>query len=145
MILTSLSRGLFGAIALLAFYFIVISAISGWDFAVLQLNGNWYWIIGLSSGFGVQISLFTYLKALHHNHVSAKVIAASGTASTIAMISCCAHYLVSILPIIGISGLVAVIGQYQTGLFWIGIASNLFGIAYMTNKLIKFKSALNKV
>jgi len=55
------------------------------------------------------------------------------------MISCCAHYLVNILPIIGISGLAVFIGQYQTELFIAGALSNLLGITYLANKLIKLK------
>jgi len=115
--------------------------VSGWDFTQSQFRDNWYWIVALSVGFGTQISLFTYLRNLYRGQISAKVVAASGTTSTIAMISCCAHYLVNILPVIGVSGLVAIIGQYQTELFWIGLISNLIGVAYMTNKLIKFKSS----
>mgnify|MGYP001614708575 CR=1 FL=1 len=137
----SILWGVGSATALTALYFSILSLVSGWDFTQSQFSENWYWIIALSSGFGAQIALFTYLRVLHRGQVSAKVVVASGTTSTIAMISCCAHYLVNILPVIGISGLIAVIGQYQTELFWVGIVSNLLGIIYMTNKLIKFKSA----
>lgn len=128
--------------ALLIFYFVVLTLVSGWDFALVQFFKNWYWIIGLSFGFGVQIAIFTYLKALK-SQLSGKIVAASGTTSGIAMISCCSHYLVNILPIIGISGLVAIIGQYQTELFLLGLISNLAGIGYLTKKLIKFSK--NKI
>lgn len=131
--------GLAGTASLLVLYFTILSLISGWNFTQSQFIDNWYWILGLSSGFGIQIGLFNYLRALHRDQVSRKVVAVSGATSTVAMISCCAHYLVNILPIIGISGLVAIIGQYQTELFIIGLVSNLLGITYMINKLIKFK------
>ena len=137
----SILWGVMAAIALMLLYFLILSLVSGWDFTLSQFSENWYWIIALSIGFGTQIALFTYLRDLHRGQVSAKVVAASGATSTIAMISCCSHYLINVLPVIGISGLVAVIGQYQTELFWVGIVSNLLGIIYMTNKLIKFKSA----
>src|SRR3990167_7129022 len=111
----------FGASLILLFlYFSVLSLISGLDFAVSQFSENWYWIIGLALGFGIQIGIFTYLRALHRSQVTGKIVAVSGTASTAAMISCCAHYLVNILPIIGISGLAAIVGQYQTEFFIIG-------------------------
>lgn len=128
------------AFSLIFLYFFILSLVSGWDFTRSQFKENWYWIVALSFGFGVQIALFTYLRALHRGQVSGKVVAVSGTTSTIAMISCCAHYLINILPIIGVSGLVMIIGQYQTELFWLGIISNLAGIAYLVGKLIKFKS-----
>lgn len=137
----SIFWGILAATLLLSFYFLILNLISGWAFAKNQFDDNWYWIIGLSAGFGAQIFLFTYLRALHRRQVSVKAVAVSGTTSTVAMISCCAHYLVNILPVIGISGLVTIIGQYQTWLFAIGLISNLLGLAYLINKLFKFKSA----
>lgn len=139
MILKSALKGLLGTITLLAIYFGILTLVSGWGFAKSQFAQNRYWILGLSLGFGVQIALFLYLKALHIENVSGKTIAASGTASTLAMVSCCAHYLVNILPIIGISGLSAIAGQYQTEFFAVGLLSNLIGIGYLANKIIKLK------
>jgi len=132
--------GLAGTAGLLIFYFVILDLISGWNFTKSQFDDNWYWIIGLSSGFGLQIGIFSYLRALNRTASSGKIIAASGATSTIAMISCCAHYFVNILPFLGISGLAMIIGQYQTELFYIGLLSNIAGIAYMTNKLIKLKN-----
>jgi P-type Cu+ transporter len=73
--------------------------------------------------------------------MSGKVLAVSGTTSTAAMISCCAHYLANILPVIGIAGAVALIAQYQIELFWFGLGCNLAGIAYMGIKVAKFSQA----
>ena len=130
----------FGAgFLLLVFYFSVLTLVSGWGFAQIQFFQNWYWIIGLSFGFGVQIGLFSYLRlrALH-SQMSGKVVAVSGATSGMAMIACCSHYLVNIIPIIGISGLAAIIGQYQTEFFIVGAVLNIIGISYLINKLIKF-------
>lgn len=135
----SIFWGAGAATALIVLYFSILTLVSGWNFTQSQFSENWYWIIVLSFGFGTQIALFTYLRARHREQVSAKVVAASGTTSTIAMISCCSHYLVNVLPVIGISGLVAVVGQYQTELFGLGIFLNLLGIVYLFNKLMKFK------
>ncbi len=132
--------GLLAMALLLSFYFAVLYLVSGWGFTKIQFDENWYWIISLSLGFGIQIGLFTYLRAAHRAAVSGKVVAASGATSTVAMISCCAHYLVNVLPIIGVSGLAAIIGQYQKELFLIGLISNILGIAYMGQKLVKLKS-----
>ncbi len=139
MIKKSIFWGAGSATALMVLYFSILSLVSGWNFTRSQFSENWYWIIALSIGFGTQIAIFTYLRAMYRARVSAKVVVASGATSTIAMISCCAHYLANILPIIGISGFVTVIGQYQTELFWVGVVSNLLGAAYLINKLIKFK------
>lgn len=65
------------------------------------------------------------------------MVAASGTTSATAMVSCCAHYLVNILPVLGITGFITVIAQYQAQLFWLGLALNLAGILYIAPKAMK--------
>jgi Cu+-exporting ATPase len=52
------------------------------------------------------------------------------------MVSCCAHYLANLLPVLGTAGLVSLVGQYQVELFWVGIAFNAAGIAYVGSKLV---------
>jgi Cu+-exporting ATPase len=132
--------GLTGTTFLLLIYFSIVSLISGWSFALDQFGEFWYFIVSLAIGFGIQIGLYVYLKnAIRRKSGSAGVLAVSGTTSTVAMLSCCAHYLVNILPILGITGVLSLIGQYQTELFWIGLAFNLAGIAFITRKIILFK------
>lgn len=116
---------------LLSLYFLILSLISGWNFTEKQFQENWYWILGLSAGFGVQVGLFAYLRNKRHNSVSGKVVAVSGTTSTAAMLICCSHYLVNILPFIGVAGVALFLSQYQTKFFIIGIISNILGIAYL--------------
>lgn len=126
-------------VALLAVYFSVVSLISGWQFALIQFSGFWYFIIGLAIGFGIQIGLYTYLKnIIRQKNASGNVLAVSGTTSTAAMISCCAHYLANILPIIGAVGAISLINQYQVELFWVGLAFNIAGIVYIGQKVIIF-------
>ena len=55
------------------------------------------------------------------------------------MISCCAHYLVNLIPILGVTGFTTFVAQYQVKLFWVGILFNVAGIMYMVNKIYKFK------
>lgn len=137
MLTRSIVKGIIGTIVLLAFYGAVVSLISGWDFALDQFASFWYFIIGLAGGFGIQVGLYSYLKAVAHNRTATgKVVAISGTTSTVAMISCCAHYAATILPILGITGALSLIGQYQIQLFWVGLVANALGIAYITRKII---------
>jgi Cu+-exporting ATPase len=58
-----------------------------------------------------------------------------------AMVSCCAHYLANILPVIGAAGLIALVGQYQVELFWVGLASNAAGILYAAGKVMQFANS----
>ena len=133
-----LAAAIAAALALLVLYFGVLTLVSGWEFTMEQFRTYWYFVTALAAGFGVQVGLFLYLRALVHGARSqGVVVATSGTASTAAMISCCTHYLANIAPIIGAAGLVTFAGQYQVELFWVGLAFNAAGIVYIGSKVIQ--------
>ena len=139
---TTIRPASFGVLAfglLLAIYFAVTTQVSGWTFTVSQFSEFWYYLVPLAAGFGLQVALFTRLRHVVHQSAgdARTVMAASGTTSTAAMISCCAHYLVNIAPVLGATGLVTFAAQYQVELFWVGIAFNLAGIAFIGNRLWK--------
>ncbi len=136
-------NGALATFLLLAFYFIILTLVSGFAFALEQFKDNWYFIVALTLGFGIQVGLFTHARALTHA-VPKTVVAASGTTSATAMIACCAHYVVTLVPILGVTGLVSFVAQYQPWLFGVGLLSNVLGIAYMLRVLkhIKMKNNL---
>ncbi len=134
--------GMLAALILLGFYFGVLTLVSGWDFTREQFVAYWPFVVALAVGFGIQVGLFVYLRKAIDAVASGGVVAATGTTSGAAMISCCTHYLVNLLPALGATGLVSFIGQYQTELFWFGIAANLAGIAYVGSRVISFTRAM---
>lgn len=130
--------GLLASTGMLVLYFVAVGLISDWPFAKAQFVQYWYFVISLALGFGIQIGLYTHLKQLVANgQGSGKVLGVTGATSTAAMISCCAHYLTNILPILGTVGLVTFVAQYQTQFFWVGLAFNIAGIIYMIHKVRK--------
>lgn len=130
--------GLLASIIMLVIYFVVVGLISDWPFAKAQFAQYWYFITSLAIGFGTQIGLYTHLKQLVANgQGSGKVLGVTGATSTAAMISCCAHYLTNILPVLGTIGLVTFVVQYQTQFFWVGLVFNIAGIIYMIHKIRK--------
>lgn len=81
--------GLLATCALLAVYFGALTALSGWEFTVSEFEKYWYFIVPLALGFGVQVALFSRLRVLASStHHSGTLVAASGTTSTAAMVSC---------------------------------------------------------
>ncbi|KKQ52376.1 MAG: hypothetical protein UT19_C0007G0084 [Candidatus Woesebacteria bacterium GW2011_GWB1_39_10b] len=132
----ALVNGILATTILLTVYITVVSLVSGWIFAQEQFRQFWYFVVTLAIGFGVQVGLYSYLKSIVKG-VTPSVVATSGVTSTVAMVSCCAHYLVNILPILGAVGIITVISQYQIQLFWVGLAFNFAGISYMANKVVK--------
>lgn len=132
----SISFGILAFGFLLALYFGVLTLVSGWQFTSDQFSQYWYYIVPLALGFGLQVALYFQLRQLvHRSRDSGTVMAASGTTSTAAMISCCAHYLVNVAPLLGASGLVTFATQYQVEFFWVGLAFSAVGVAYISNKL----------
>jgi Cu+-exporting ATPase len=132
--------GAFGV--LLALYFGILTLVSGWSFTLEQFREFWFYIVPLAAGFGLQVALFLKLREVVSRAKEAgAVIAASGTTSTAAMISCCAHYLANVAPVLGATGLVAFAAQFQVELFWVGLAFNAAGIAYVGTKLYKASQA----
>lgn len=139
----SILYGTLASLILLGVYFAVLTLVSGWKFTLSQFTDYWYFIVSLAIGFGIQIALYQYIKNLvHSGQGMGKVIGVSGTTSTVAMISCCAHYLVNLVPILGVTGLVTFVAQYQVKLFWVGIFFNIAGIVYMLSKIIKLKKQI---
>lgn len=130
-------RGILAFLTLLSIYFLILTLISGWNFTLEQFSQFWYYIISLALGFGIQLSLYSYLRGVAQQQAPKGQLVATGTTSTAAMISCCAHYLTNILPILGVTGIITFISQYQIQFFWIGLAFNLLGIIYIGNKVLK--------
>lgn len=124
--------------ALLALYLGLLTAVSGWAFTLDQLTSFWPYIVALAAGFGLQIGLYARLKQVIAGvGADRTVVAASGTTSGAAMVSCCAHYLTNLLPVVGASGLVALVAQYQVELFWVGLAASAAGTAFVAARLVK--------
>lgn len=134
--------GIAASTAILGAYFGIVSLISGRSFAGDQFASYWPFLLALSLGFGLQVSLYSYLKRLASaldRRASSKAIAVTGTTSAISMVSCCAHYLVNVLPVLGISGALMAVSAYQIELFWVGILFNIAGLAFIMRKITLIK------
>lgn len=124
--------------ALLAFYFAIVGALSGLEFALSEFRRYWFYLVPLAVGFGLQVSLYV---AIRRSVMSAArtnaVVATSGTTSAAAMISCCAHYLANLVPVLGASGLVAFASRYQEPFFVLGLLFNIAGTVFIANRLVE--------
>lgn len=136
-IIRPLAAGIIALMVLLGLYFGILALVSDWAFTLEQFVTYWYFVVALAAGFGIQIGLYFHLRQLtQHGGGSGSVVAVSGGTSTAAMISCCTHYLANILPVLGATGLVALVAQYQVELFWVGLAFNLAGMTYIGRKVL---------
>lgn len=122
--------GLLAGFGLLAFYLIVVSIFQGIEFAFLNLRSLWYLIFPLAIGFGTQIGLYSSIK---HNAMINGVAGGTGGIAGGSMVACCSHFLLNLIPIVGISGLTTILMGYQKWFLGIGILANVFGISLMLN------------
>lgn len=130
----SINRGIVGGFLLLAFYFGVLTLANSFSHAVSQFSLLWYWILTLVIGFGIQVGLWFYIyfkiKEKAVKGITGE-IAATGGISAGSMIACCAHHLVDVAPLLGLSALFLFLAQYQIFFLILGILSNIIGIILM--------------
>jgi P-type Cu+ transporter len=132
----SLGAAVAASALLLSVYVSVIALGSGWSYAQSELARFWPYLLPLSVGFGIQVGLYWFLRRLlSEAHASRNALAASGTSSTVAMMSCCAHYVLNLAPVLGAAGVLAFLAQYQIELFWVGMGFNAAGIAFIGSRV----------
>jgi hypothetical protein len=57
------------------------------------------------------------------------------------MLACCAHHVVDLLPIVGLSAAAVFLNAYKTPLFLLGIGMNLIGIVVIARQLRRARRA----
>jgi hypothetical protein len=125
--------GFGGASLLLLLYFGILTVAQSFEHALSSFLELWYWVLALSAGFGAQVALYYYIRAvskLREAHAGAGV-AASGGMSGAAMVACCAHHVSDVLPLFGVSAAALFLTEYQLLFMVLGLLSNLVGLAFM--------------
>ena len=131
--------GLLAGVGILLFYISVLTIFQSYGFALYEFKRLWFWLVPLAIGFGTQIGLYTSIK---HDATIKAGAAASGTISGGSVIACCSHYLLNIIPLIGLTGLTtftSFLMTYQKAFFSIGILSSIAGVMLMLNHKRKMK------
>ncbi len=125
----SVAYGFLGSLSLLIIFVSVVIALGGFEEVAVRLSRYGVYIFILVLGFGAQVGIYVHIKK------SGKALAATGSTSGLAMISCCSHYLISFLPILGVAGVSGMISSYQTEIFLTGIFFNFLGILHLVSEI----------
>ncbi len=132
----SIAAGVVGATALLGVYLGIISLAQGVEHAFEQLATDAVFVGLIAAGFGTQIAVFAELRTVDRRHRASAAVTVAGTGtSTAAMLACCAHHLVDLLPLVGLSAAAVFLNAYKTPLFVVGIAMNVIGIVVIARQL----------
>ena len=138
----SIVAGLIGSAALLALYLAIISLAQGVEHAFEQLALDAPFVGLIAAGFGTQIGLFVELRAVDRRHRASAAVTVAGTGtSAAAMLACCAHHVVDLLPIVGLSAAAVFLNAYKTPLFLVGIGMNIIGIVVIARQLQRARRA----
>ena len=131
-------RGFFlGLLGLSAFYYFLLFVITKdpvHPFTQFKLFQPWMSL--LISGFGVQMGLFWLMKngvqfSLQEKQDSKMAVGTGTAVSGLAMVACCAHHAVDLLPILGLSAATLLLSEYQKELLIFGVFANLIGVVMM--------------
>ena len=138
----SLTIGILAGAALLGVYLGVISLAQGPAHALEQLGADAPFVGLIAAGFGTQIALFVELRRIDRQHrAGAAVTAASTGTSGAAMLACCAHHVVDLLPLVGLSAAAVFLDAYRTPLLLLGLAMNALGIVVIGRQLRRARKA----
>ena len=138
----SVAAGLVAAAALLGLYLGIISLAQGIEHALAQLVTDAPFVGLIAAGFGTQIALYVELRAVDRLHRASAAVTAAGTGtSTAAMLACCAHHLVDLVPLLGLSAAAVFLNAYKTPLMLIGIGMNIIGIVVIAHQLRRARRA----
>ena len=138
----SVALGLTGSAALLGLYLAIIAFAQGVEHAFSQLAADGAFVGLIAAGFGTQVALFLELRMVDRRHRASAAVTVAGTGtSAAAMLACCAHHLVDLLPIVGLSAAAVFLNAYRTPLFLVGIGMNVIGIVDSSRQLGRARRA----
>lgn len=123
-----------GALFLLTVYLGILAIAQSPEHALQQLQQDAGWVGLVALGFGAQLGLFAYGRALARGAARGGLLATgTGTGtSTLGMVACCAHHLTDVAPLIGLAGfggLASLLAEWKLPFILLGLAVNAVGIA----------------
>jgi hypothetical protein len=128
--------GALGTAAMITLYLTLISLAQGVEHALAQLVTDSAFVAPIALGFGVQMALFAELRHVAQLHRSSMAVTAGATGTSgAAMLACCAHHLVEILPLVGLSAAAVLLNEYRVLLLTVGLTLNVIGIMVIARQL----------
>lgn len=136
----SVRAGVIASGALALFYAVVVGGASGsLEHLTDQARTDWYLLVPIIAGFGVQVALLVELRHRHRMHAQAMAASGAGAgASTAGMIACCAHHIADLVPFLGATGVAAFLTDWRVTFMVVGIGVNAVAIAIAARRLHQF-------
>lgn len=133
----SIRAGALAAAGLVLFYVAVVAGASGsWQHLTEQATADWYYLVPIVAGLGVQVALVAELRWRHRLDRTAAAAGGAGAgASTAGMVACCAHHIADLAPFIGATGAATFLIDYRVPFMLVGIGVNAIGVTIAARRL----------
>lgn len=127
---------LLAAIGMAAFYAVVVGWAGGVEHLGDQARRDWWLVVPITAAFAAQVGVMVELRHRHaqHHALTPAAGAASGT-SAAGMIACCAHHLVELAPVAGLTGFATTLNDARVPIMVAGLALNLVVLALAARRL----------
>jgi hypothetical protein len=132
---------------MMLFYIVVVlSASRSVDHLTDQVGADWYLLVPIVAGFGVQVGLLVELRRRQRLHREVVAAGAAGAgASTVGMVACCAHHLADLLPLVGATAAATFLYDYRLPFMLVGVGLNAIAITVAIRRLRKIPSVHKEV
>ncbi|GBC87734.1 hypothetical protein HRbin12_01751 [bacterium HR12] len=133
----SLWVGGLGAAGLALLYAAVVGIASGSiDHLVDQVRTDWYLLLPIAVGFGVQVGLLSELRRRRRMHgLAAGAGAAGARTSTVGMVACCAHHIADLAPFVGATAAATFLYEQRVAFMVVGLGINAVAITVAARRL----------
>ncbi len=101
----SVRVGVAAAGLLAGVYVAVVGGASGLDHLAGQARADWYLLVPILAGFGVQVALMAELRQRRRQaRLAAAATGGAAGTSAVGMVACCAHHVADLAPLAGLTG-----------------------------------------
>ncbi len=135
----STAVGAAASVAMMLFYVVVVLGASrSVDHLIDQVGADWFLLLPIVAGFGVQVGLLVELRRRQRMHREVIAAGAAGAgASTVGMVACCAHHLADLLPLVGATAAATFLYDYRLPFMLVGVGLNVIAISVALRRLRK--------
>ena len=129
--------GVLAMAGMAGFYALVVGGLSGSTAHLVdQVGKDWYLLVPIVVGFGVQVGLIVELRARHALMGAAMGAGAAGTgSSTMGMVACCAHHVADLLPLLGATAAATFLYDVRIAFMAVGLGVNAIAISIAVRRL----------
>lgn len=124
------------ALGMSAFYVVVVGWAGGIEHLADQARRDWWLVAPITLAFAAQVGVMVELRHRHarHHALTPAAGAASGT-SAAGMVACCAHHLVELAPVAGLTGFATTLNDARIPIMLAGLALSLTVLALAVRRL----------